>query len=894
MSIPKAYIANFGHRYKRNLEVHMEFYDKTAEKTVKALNTSINYGLTAKEANLRLKKYGENSLSRQKKKGFFSKVIDALKEPMLLILAFGFILSLGSCLGEFFKTKHADFSECVGILIAILLSVSITLFMEGSSEKAFLTLNRVYGDLTVKVVRDGTVIVVSQRNLVVGDIVILETGDKIVADGRLIYSENLRVDESMLTGESKEVSKNSEIVCPNFAPLAERQNSVFSGSFITEGRGKMVVTKTGDNTELGAIAKGLKGEEQIESPLKKKLGLLGRTISIIGTIISTLVFVASFIRLSALGNLNFNSIRELFLSCVVLIIAIVPEGLPTIVAVSLALNMIKLAGENALIKKMTATETAGAVSVICSDKTGTLTQNKMTVEKIFSQTKSYKPQELANKMLILNFACNTTANLSKDNKVIGSSTEGALLKALTLSKNALDYNDLRRLYPVQKRTPFSSKIKYMSTTIKTSDGLVELVKGAPEVIFSLIKQGEISKSVFEALDNEKKNAKRVLCFAHKDVKDGEHSEYIFDGFVSISDPIRKEAKKAVMDCKKAGIKVKILTGDSKETAFQIAKELGVATSIEEVALSKDLENLSLSALVKTLEKITVVARSTPSIKLKIVEALKKSGEVVAVTGDGVNDAPAIKRADVGIAMGKSGSEITKEASDIVLLDDSFSSVVSAIAFGRNVYLNIKKFITFQLSVNFSALIFVTVCVIAGYPSPFSTLSLLWINLIMDGPPALTLGLSKNDYNLMEKSPVKKNESIVSKVMLLKIIYSAVFIGAIMLLQQFTNFLGAGDSEKKSAIFTLFVFLQLFNAFNAQELSSKSVFSSIGKNKIMLITFSSVFLLHLIMVRRLYGAFGFSKIRYLIIIKAFLVALCVVLVSEIIKLIYRKTKKTSQN
>ena len=870
----------------------MEFYEKTSEKAVKELNSSINYGLSAKDAQERLLSNGENALSKSKGKNIFGKIFNALKEPMLIILAFGFVLSFGSCLGEFFKSKKADFSECIGIFLAILLSVFITLFMEGSSEKAFKALNRVYGDQSVKVIRDGVVIVVSQRNLVVGDIVILETGDKIACDGRLIVSENLKVDESQLTGESREVSKNAEKVCAYACPLAERNNMVYSGSFVCEGRGKMVVTATGDNTELGTIAKSLKTSDDELTPLKKKLGSLGKAVSIMGAIISGIVFIITFIRLSMAGGLNFNSVRELFLSCVVLIIAIVPEGLPTIVAVSLALNMIKLAGENALIKKMSATETAGAVSVICSDKTGTLTQNKMTVDGIFTPSGSYKPKDLANKMLILNFACNTTANLSKDNKVIGSSTEGALLKALTLSKNALDYNDLRRLYPSVKRTPFSSNTKFMSTTIKTSEGLIELFKGAPEVILKYIKDKDAVRSTNNALNLERKKAKRILCFAHRDIIDGKVGEMVLDGFVSIIDPIRKEVKKAVSDCTRAGIKIKILTGDGLETAFAVAKELGVCGSLEEVALSKDLEDLPESALISALKKIKVVARSTPSLKLKIVNALKKSGEVVAVTGDGVNDAPALKSADVGISMGKTGSEIAKEAGDIILLDDSFSSVVKAIAFGRNVYENIKKFITFQLSVNFSALLFVTVCVIAGFSPPFSTLSLLWINLIMDGPPALTLGLSKNTNDLMNLSPVKKDESIVSKGMLYKIAFSALFIGVVMIAQQFTNFLGATENEKSSAIFSLFVFFQLFNAFNAQELSSKSVFANIGKNKIMLVTFSLVFFLHLIMVRVLYKAFSFAKIRYIVLTRGVLVAFSIVLVSELLKYVYRKIKKTN--
>ncbi len=870
----------------------MDFYTLPLEKTIKHFNSSENYGLSAKEASIRLKKYGENALSKSKNKSVFSKILEALKEPMLIILLFGLIITLGSCIGELLKTGRADFTECLGIFIAILLSVSITLFMEGSSEKAFKTLNRFYGDVSVKVIREGRVILVSQKNLVVGDIVLIEQGDKIVADGRLIYTNGLKIDESALTGESKEISKNHQKICPKSAPLAERVNFVYSGSFVREGNGKMIVTATGDGTELGVIAKGLDSKNQSLSPLKNKLGVLGKTISLVGGIVAGLVFVICFIRLTLSSGLSFDGVRELFLSCVVLLIATVPEGLPTIVAVSLALNMIKLAGKNALIKKMSATETAGAVSVICSDKTGTLTQNKMTVERIFTPVKSYSPSELSSKMLLLNFACNTTASITEKGKIVGSSTEGALIKALLKSKNALSVEEYRRLYPIKDRTPFSSDKKYMSTTIKTSDGLIELIKGAPEVIFALVKTG-VSAMIIESLEKEKKDAKRVLCFAHKELY-GESQEYVFDGFVSILDPIRKDVKKAVEDCKRAGIKIKILTGDSAETAFSIAKKLGVASKLENVALSSDLEKLSETALIHALEKITVVARSTPSIKLKIVETLKKQGEVVAVTGDGVNDAPAIKCADVGIAMGVSGSEITKEASDIVLLDDSFSSVVSAISFGRAVYQNIRKFITFQLSVNFSALLFITVCVVLGFPPPFNTLELLWINLIMDGPPALTLGLSKSDNDLMNYKPVKKDKSIVSKGMLFKIIFSAVFVGAIMLLQLFFNILGANNAEKSSAIFSLFVFFQLFNAFCAQELGLNSVIKSASKNKIMLLTFLLVFVLHLVMVEVLYSVFSFARIRFIVLVRAVILASSVVFATEIFNFLVRKFKKRVKN
>ena len=871
----------------------MEFYDKTSVKTAEILNTSLTLGLTSNEATERLKKHGPNLLTKTKRKNFIQKVIDALKEPMLIILIFGFIIAFGSSLGEFLKTKKADFTECVGILVAISLSVFITLFMEGSSEKAFNALRRIYDDTLVSVIRDGVLIKISQRNVVVGDVLVLENGDKIVCDGRIIESNELKTDESALTGESVEVHKNANLVCSKNTALAERYNFVYSGSFVCDGSGKIIVTATGDQTELGLIAKELKKDQEEITPLKAKLGSLGKVISIIGLTISLVVFICCFIRLSFSGALNFNSVRELFLSCVVLIVAVVPEGLPTIVAVSLALNMIKLAGENALIKKMSATETAGAVSVICSDKTGTITQNKMTVERFFTLTGDYLPEKIESEYALINFACNTTAEISKDEKVIGSATEKALIYALRKNKKALSLSAYRTLYPVVERVPFTSERKYSSTTVKTPNGLLELVKGAPEVLAEKLSDKELVKKIETSILKEKNKARRVICFIHKIKNETGASEYVYDGFVSIVDPVRPEVKEAVKKCKRAGIKVKILTGDSLETARAVALELGVLEDKDSVVLSKDLEGLSKENLKKALQKITVVARSTPLLKLKIVEALKETGEVVAVTGDGINDAPALKKADVGFAMGKAGTEIAKESADVVLLDDGFLSVVKAISFGRNVYLNIRRFITFQLSVNFSALIYVTFCVIMGAKPPFNTLQLLWINLIMDGPPALTLGLSKTDDKLMNLPPIKRQESIINKGMLFKIAFSAIFTSVVMILQETTNFLGANMLEKKGASFTLFIFFQLFNAFNCTSLGSDSMLSSLKKNKIMFITFFIVFIAHLVIVEFFGGVFGVNRMCFSLWLKIFLTALSTIVITEAFKFIYRRFFKQNE-
>lgn len=879
----------------------MNFYANTIDYAVNFFNSDKDSGLSTQAIKENTQKYGVNSLTKAKKKSFFSKLISALSEPMMLILLFGFIIAFGTKLGTYIKTGEADFTECVGILVAIFLSVGITLIMEGSSKKAFDALNRLYDNLTVKVIRDGITVVVSQRFVVAGDIILLESGDKIIADGRLLESNTLTVDESALTGESRPSEKDANANCSQGCHIAERKNSVFSGTFVTGGRGKMLVTSVGDNTEMGKIAKELSGKSEQHSPLSQKLARLGKTISIIGIIVAVLVFALSVIKLVSTNSITFDSVQELFVSSIILIVAAVPEGLPTIVAVSLALNMIKLAKENALIKKMHAAETTGAVSVICSDKTGTLTQNKMTVVKFCSSAFSGNPKNVKDISVLQNFVCNSTAEIIKENnseKIIGSATEGALLKCCehNLGKSYLDF---RKAYKQINCIPFSSENKYMITQIKVGNKYKTLIKGAPERVLRKCNMPiSQTQKLLKEMEEYQINAERVICFAHKESDSAELeleslSGYVFDGFAVITDPIRAEVYDAVNDCFSAGIKIKMLTGDNQITAFAIAKKLGIASSKGEVVNAIDLENLDDKALARVLEKVSVIARSTPILKLRIVRALKAQGEIVAVTGDGINDAPAIKHADVGIAMGISGSQITKEAADVVLLDDSFSTVVKSIAFGRNVYRNLQRFILFQLSVNLTALLVITVCAILGLKSPFNTLQLLWINVIMDGPPALTLGLERAGKNIMKAKPVSRNENIVSLKMFLRILFNGIFMGVIILLQYTLNFMNVKTSEMGSAVFTLFVLFQLFNAFNCRELGAKSILKRAGKNKIMAITFLAVFIVHVFIVEVCSSLFGISPMSITTWLKCIVVSAQIIIVSEFFKWGYRLLKKDDE-
>ncbi|MDY2841051.1 MAG: calcium-translocating P-type ATPase, PMCA-type [Candidatus Borkfalkiaceae bacterium] len=873
----------------------MEYYDKSAEYAVKSLSSDARRGLSVKKVGERLSEYGLNKITGEKKKGFFSRLFSALKEPMLIILLFGLAIALGANIGKFLKSGEADFSECAGIFAAIVLSVTITLVMEGSSEKAFRALNRIYDNLSVKAVRDGKTVVVAQQILTVGDVVIIEDGDKIVADGRLIESESLSVDESALTGESVSGRKDGSVVLPAGTPLAERRNCVYSGTFVASGRGKMIVTAVGDRTEIGTIAGELSKNKDTDTPLGQKLSKLGKTVSAVGVVAAILVFVLSAVRLAATGNFNFDTVRELFISCIVLIVAAVPEGLPTVVAVSLALNMIKLARENALIKKMTATETAGAVSVICSDKTGTLTQNKMTVTCVCGSKYCIRPEKVTSEPLLENFVANSSAEEATENGktvVKGSGTEKALYAAaLKAGVNAAELKKIKMVF----RVPFTSDRKYMITVIKKGGVYRELLKGAPEKVISRCALSDTQKAeLFGDVAERQRAAGRIICFAHKDGETFDASaadggNYLFDGFAVIADPVRPEVKAAVADCKRAGIKIKMLTGDDRRTAYAVAKELKIADGESGVVNASEIEKLDDEALKKALGGITVIARSTPIVKLRVVRALKQAGEVVAVTGDGINDAPAIKHADVGVAMGRSGSEITKEAADVVLLNDSFATVVKAVAFGRNVYRNIQRFILFQLSVNVSALLFITVTAILGLEPPFNTLQLLWINVIMDGPPALTLGLEPPSADLMKLPPVKRDASIVGKKTLLRIIFNGAFIGGTLVFQYLYNFLGVAENERAGAAFTLFILFQLFNAFNCRELGSTSIFKSAGKNKIMVMTFSGVLLVHFVILGCFPAVFGTSPLSFLSALKCAGTAFSIVLASEAYKLCYRAVR-----
>lgn len=877
----------------------------TAEKTelLATYGTDANRGLTEAQAQKNKEQYGENALTRRKPDTLLKRLWDAATEPMLLMLIAAGLIALAVNIVRQVTGGEADFLECVGVFVAIALSVVISVVMGGRSAKAFEALSKINADMTVRAVRDGQTVTLQSAHLAVGDVVLLSAGDKVPADGRLLESTALQVDESALTGESFPVKKDSKLVLTDEkTPLAERANMLYSGTFVTEGNGRLLVTAVGDATEFGKIAGELGNAEKSSTPLQEKLARLGKTITVLGVIAAGIVFAAQLISFALHGGLHLEAVMEAFITSIVLIVAAVPEGLPTIVAVSLSINIIKLSKQNALVKKMIASETIGCISVICSDKTGTLTENKMTVRAFYDTRWHKEAAALQNEYLIHNICLNTTADLAPDGGFIGNPTECAMLRFFEQADTGNTYRREREDHTRLCAFPFSSELKHM-TTISNVDGrILSYVKGSPECVLDMcaLKPDRLAE-LCRVLVQAEEQAMRVIAFAHKELAEMEdfsakeahrrmESDMVFDGFVAIADPLRSDVYDAVAACRSAGVGVKILTGDNIVTATAIAKELDLLADGCVALEAKEVEEMSDRQLQKMLPKISVIARSTPTVKMRVVKLLKARGDVVAVTGDGINDAPALKNADVGIAMGISGTEVSKEASDIVLLDDSFATIVKAVEWGRNIYENFKRFISFQLTVNIASVICVFVSVLMGLPAPFTALQLLWINIIMDGPPALTLGLEPGYSDLMRRRPTNRSENIISKGMLARITATGVYMSVVFLLQYKLNFLGAARGEMTTVLFTLFVLFQLFNAFNCRELHSESIFCHLFKNKLMLLVVGCTFVLQVLIIQFAGAFFGTVPLGIAMWGKLFALAFSVIVLSEVIKAFARLFQK----
>lgn len=880
----------------------MKAYLERPEDTTARLKVDPARGLDAAQRAESEAQYGKNILTKEKPISFWRRLLTAAKEPMTLILIFAGLIAFGVNIVRAVTGEPTEFVECIGIFLAIFLSIAITVVMEGRSAKAFEALNRLQDDTEIRCLRDGEVQKVPQKELLVGDILLVETGNRIPVDARLLESVDLSLDESSLTGESLPVDKEASVVyVSEKQPVAERANMLYAGSFVTGGSGKAIVTEVGDRTEFGKIAQELSGTDTSTTPLQEKLAKLGSVIAVLGSIVAAIVFVIQVVRICMQGSFDLAAVTEAFITSIALIVASVPEGLPTIVAIALAINIIKMSKQNALVKKMVACETIGSINVICSDKTGTLTENRMTVKAVCpAEGQAIQPEELDKPELLTNFAVNSTADVAFSQEganFIGNPTECALLVAC--HKAGKEYKALREAADIVRAYPFSSETKKMTTVLRAEEGYAVYSKGSPEKILEMCAMPDEARQAAEAeIQAYQAKAYRVLGFAHKYCTEADadaeretvESGLTYDGFVVITDPLRSDVYAAVARCREAGIDIKMLTGDHIVTAKAIAEELGILDDAHIAVEASTLEDLSDQAFLEILPKIRVIARSTPLIKMRVVKGLKQLGNVVAVTGDGINDAPAIKNADVGVAMGITGTEVSKAAADIVLLDDAFSTIVKAVQWGRGIYENFQRFIQFQLTVNLASVLFVLAAVLFGFASPFSALELLWINLIMDGPPALTLGLEPIRSDLMKRQPTPRGSSIVTRSMLARIVLCGLYMTLVMLAQLKLNFIGGTPEQANTILFTLFVVFQLMNAFNNRELGTQSIFRNFTRNKSMLLVFAGTLLLQVIITQ--FGGFMFGTVPLGLAVwgKIFLTAFSIILVSELLKLILRLVQR----
>lgn len=788
----------------------MEIYhNKTIKETAEALKTDIKTGLTTEEAKKRLSTYGKNELIQKKKKNIFVKFIEQFNDFMIIILlaaaAVSFITSI--------MQGDADVTEPVIILAIVVLNALLGVIQEKRAEKSLEALKKLSSPHAC-VLRSGNTLTINASSVVPGDILIISAGDLVAADCRLVSSNNLTIDESSLTGESLSSEKEADAVLAEFAPLGDRKNIILASTSVTGGKGTAIVTGTGMNTEVGHIANMLLTDEAEQTPLQKKLADTGKTLGIAALFICLVIFIV--------GLFQHLPPFDMFMTAVSLAVAAIPEGLPAIVTIMLAIGVMRMSKHNAIVRNLPSVETLGSASVICSDKTGTLTQNKMTVARVYTQDE---------KMLYR--LCTMCCDNDEGHK---SPTENALLAAA--KKQGFDKASLDKKYRRIDEIPFDSTRKRMTTMHRDIKGYKTIVKGALEFVLPLCQNmynGQ--KAVSLSAQGRKKimaeNARmtadglRVIAVCYRDdyLKTPiNENNMIFIGLIGIEDPPRSEAADAVAKCKKAGIRPVMITGDHAGTALSIAKRIGIADDKSEVMTGETLEKISDSELACTIGKYSVFARVTPSHKMKIVKALKANGEIVAMTGDGVNDAPALSAADIGCSMGITGTDVAKSASDMVLTDDNFATIVYAVREGRSIFANIKKAVQFLLSSNIGEILTVFSGIMFGWSSPLTAIQLLWVNLVTDSLPAIALGLDLPDKDIMEKKPRSPKKGLFADGLWAAIIFEGLMIGALALLAFSIGANVLGDlTTGRTMAFAVLSISQLVHAFNMR--SEHSVFKA---------------------------------------------------------------------
>lgn len=747
----------------------MQSHNADAQTICGALNTSADSGLSQKEAQLRLDQHGPNKLAEKKRKPLLARFFDQFKDVMILILlaaaAVSFIVAVNG-------HDPSEFFEPLLIVLIVVLNAVMGMVQESKAEAALEALENMSAP-HARVLREGKELSIDAWRLVPGDIILLEAGDYVPADARLIQSASLQCEESALTGESVPVQKHANEVVPEDAPLGDRINQVYSGCSVTYGRGKAVVTQTGMNTQMGRIANLIRGEKDARTPLQMKLASMGKALGFVALGACAVIFL--------IGLIDGMPVLDIFMTSVSLAVSAIPEGLPAIVTIVLSLGVTRMAKRNAIIRRLPAVETLGSATVICSDKTGTLTQNRMTVTRL-------TPFNIAeNELLRLStLCCDGTVSIENGREThLGDPTETAIVMAAL--KAGITKEELNRLYPRAAEVPFDSERKRMSVAVKDGDGYTVVVKGGVDTVLPCCVDAP-ENAQLEA-EGMSRDALRVLAVAVKRVSQvsGEpapeelESGLTFIGLIGMIDPPRQEAKDAVSLCRGAGIKPVMITGDHVSTASAIARELGILVDGDEAITGVELAAMSEEDLIKHVESTAVYARVSPEDKIRIVKAWQARGAIVSMTGDGVNDAPALKAADIGCAMGITGTDVAKGASDMILTDDNFATIVEAVKEGRGIYANIKKAVGFLLGTNIGEVVAVFAAILLWKVTPLLSMQLLWINLITDSLPAIALGLEKVDEDMMSVPPRPKDEGVFANGLGIKILLLGAFFGALTLI-----------------------------------------------------------------------------------------------------------------